>query len=766
MRRRRPRTRALRLSSAVIACLLSSGFLFAQQATADASAAGNNPSVAASASATTPPDGGAPSSTATHTDGGAEPSGTTAGEIVSTSSASPAIDSPSGSPADGPLQSTPSQTPTTPTTSPTPSTVPSTTRLRAAIDAFVFRLVGSIASAASPSAVEHGMSGINDSHFGAALRCRCTVAVALSVDGDSYAVAAPVRSRVAGTPSIATGATTTVAANKGQAAAGSTGDAVSVSLSESGSADAESGSGSVGGANVIGVAQSVQASTVHEHPAAALPLGDPLRQILASVPDAGASIASVVGSPPCAPSDCVPSGVVSVDVATVRDAAADGPTVGGVGSCWTADVAGSSSGNLPRCSIAVALAVRGTARAAISAVDAAPQAIPCNATTAGASTAISMAVRGSARALARSGRPFCSPKGVSDQTAATTLASSGSTGASLGVAATAAGTADSRSISGNSGRVQAKSDSPSGDVKDSSTATTGSTGDAVGIAIGKHGASAQVQSGNSGEADALCTGCAAALVQNSGSVVATASSGSTGTSYSLAVAGQHAIVHAASGDSGRSLAWSFDGTGRASPAHSASHSASQGGGGRVLVVGRSGNTGSTVIVGIDVSSQVDVWSTTGHSGFVLSQATWAPSGCRLEVRTLRAVCSGTQPSQVGHPGRSAGGGNGLLPPGVTVTLGDPLGVSLGLRAGAFTSPATPGSPDSISTGLKTRARHVDAHGLVSPILKAEPRPLAGEGRSLSRRDAHESFSILLILGLTLALGSGAFFARRMGRPNP
>ncbi|MGH8963141.1 MAG: hypothetical protein ACRDWT_18450 [Jatrophihabitantaceae bacterium] len=592
-----------------------------------------------------------------------------------------------------------------------PSTVPSTSSTQQAIDTFLSELVS---AARSTGAVLRADLPVD------AATCRCALSVAVSVGGDAYAVAQRGVSSTAG--------------SGGSGGAGSTGAATTVSVSGRGPASATSVSGDVGGeAGAPPTGSGGQPSEVTGGDGSDV-AGDVEGLVGTLLTANGAAAMAVDNGDVCAQGSC--ASAVDIQVAA---------------SSGCESVTGSP------CTLAVAVAIGGTAHAsAISAGGAnqAPAAAGCGSGSAGSARAISISVSGAARAAAtRGATPAC---------AQTTSpgARSGDTGAVLGVALAGDGASLSSATSGDSGSVLMPQGAQSGEP---SIALTGNTGAAVGIAIARHGAITLVHSGSSGVADSICTNCGGAAAPAGGTAIAVAASGDTGISYSLAIAGETASVRSASGGSGRSIAWTIQGApGTGNPS------------GKVVVKGRSGTTGDTVVVAVGLDSWVDVWTYTGQSGPVLSTGTWGVSGCTFVVATLTARCAGqVRPppgmpagSSSGGPGTTGGSGVSIGPPGSTGTVDSTPQqppATYDLPAAAYVRLSLGPAPSaSILVPLTAPTRDgvgLDNDGSGTP-LALSPTPVSD---TLPRTHSNLEPTVVLLIALAALLVAACLMARHRGR---
>jgi hypothetical protein len=500
--------------------------------------------------------------------------------------------------------------------------------------------------------------------------CRCTISVAISTSGDANAIANPYLP-----------GTQTSGAPTPTAVPGPTGFVNSVSISAQGDARAQATSGNVGGGNSD---VSRNASTAPGEILSAPHMGSAgiqlaVDQLSSELLTANGSVATTLDVAPCA-HDCttLKHGEVQVAVlpsCTIATCALQAP------NCWASDT--SAPGDAA-CTIAIAIAFRGEAhaRVAVAPGSASTSAAiaPCGSALAGGAVAAAIAESGDAHALASMGSaPSCAAAVPDAMHPASVYSASGATGNALGVSIAGSGVAASTAASGNSGPVNALG---AADTSGSNaSADTGATGDAIGIALAKLSATTQVQSGNSGRADTVCTGCSGASTPNGGDAVAVAASGDTGLSFSLAVAGLQASVQSNSGDSGDSVGFVMDGnssTNASAPTHNAPSSGTPG---TALVAGRSGQTGDTIVVAIGITSWVDVLGYTGHSGPVVSSATWGESGCATALEKASPACGGAprgsnQIAAADRSGISPGGavnsaaGKPLSPQAVTRALVD------------------------------------------------------------------------------------------------
>jgi hypothetical protein len=513
--------------------------------------------------------------------------------------------------------------------------MPSTTALRQAISAFLSGVVG----AALPGSVGSlaGQPALYDlSGDQTATQCRCTVALAISIGSSASAVAIPGAGPAAALP---TAHAASVGGDVSDAEiAGSTGNATSVSLSGNGPASATATAGNSGIPSGAGpsIGHRVSFGDVQLDAGAFATITTGFSSDLLTDVGPAASTLSLV---PCATLCGAPT-AASVDVeAYVPNGTTCAP--GSASAEW--------------CTIAIAISLGGHAHAVVASPATAAVA-DCSKGQVGRPTAIAIGVKGPASAVAHmgSGGGTCAtglaPLGT---TTAPVKASSGSTGDSLAIGIAQQGPAGANATSGNSGQVRAITDgSGNGLLASSATATTGNTGDAVGISIGKTAASALVRSGSSGRAAALCTRCSLA----GGNTIAEATSGRTGGSYSLAVAGKESFTNAVSGDSGDAASWAVHGTAETfltgqDTQPTPDSVVKTGDVGQVYVAGRSGDTGNVVATATDLLTWVSVLTHSGNAGPVISTAKWDADGCTLIFATFTMQCSATAaPEPVGGSG--------------------------------------------------------------------------------------------------------------------
>jgi len=489
--------------------------------------------------------------------------------------------------------------------------------------------------------------------------CDCSVAVAMSIGADAVAVADPGASGSALTGGSATGTAT------------------SLSVSGAGAATAQAQSGRPGGviassAAVLAPPTVLDANSA-DAPALEVDVHTLIGQLLSANTQStalGAAVLDAMGSAwtPGANSD---AHGVAVEVSFEAGGTPSGAS-GPADASWCGSVTGLDAAQW--CAVAISISFGATAHASVvGGPSAATPTAPTSTTSAlcsrpfgglaGGATAIAISTGGLAQATAQRG------SSESGTCAPISTASSGVTGNALSLALTEGGIAASVATSGDSGAVEATAPAGSG-----AAATSGATGDAVGIAIADLGAVSVVQSGNSGTASADCAGCNVAVSPLGGDAVAIAISGHTGTSYSLAVAGLQATVHALSGNSGNAVAVSTGGPAGAGAGAGTLVAGAPGGG---LVVGQSGDTGNTVAIAVGPSTWVAVTTKSGNAGSVTS------------------TVSRTQPSASPTTGASAAP---VAPPaGPAVTTPD-LSVgpsSIGVVSVVFGAQA--GSPEQTST---------------------------------------------------------------------
>lgn len=645
------------------------------------------------------------------------------------------------------------------TTVPTQAVLPSAELMRQAVNGLVLQEFGQVPSSAVDGATRSGL--LHDTAAAATANCHCTIALSVAFNGDAYALAQP-----NSLGSATAGAATTVAGPPADGVPGATGNATSVTFNFDGPASASAASGTVGGDAGSASTASAPGTTVSDYQQPAGLASGFVQVFGARLLAANATVATTLSMGTCGAA-CVGYGSASVEIATLPSCP-DGTVCTSVTtrsssapsgvSCWAADRSTRTPGG-PWCTIAIAVSMGGTAHAGVlspvsSAVPAGPAA--CSPGLAGGSAAVAIAAGGDARALSRMGAvPACtttpvigSGAGAALAPAAVTVVTSttpappsapsrtGSTGNALGLALSAHGASTSTTWSGNSGRIRAGSTAAAAGGS-TAGADTGSTGDAVGIAIARDGSSTLVHSGNSGEAAAVCTNCSGATTPNGGNAIAVSSSGDTGLSFSLAVAGLVASVRSESGDSGNSIAVAMDGV---EPGSGSTGNSSD----RALVAGRSGKTGDTVVVAIGLTTWIDMWTWTGRSGPVVSLATWGANGCTLVVATLSAQCpkAATVPPKL--PGTPADPGSpALVPTTATGSILDPQVVAAGLwrnapvtvssvgeteMAAGSTVPAT--QDRNVAAGADVQAVPVAVSAVRSPAPKSEGNQLAGLGTAM------------------------------------
>lgn len=416
--------------------------------------------------------------------------------------------------------------------------------------------------------------------------CQCSAAVALSFEGQSSASVAP-----AGASTPAAGI------------AGHTGDAVSVSVSAHGPATATATSGAAAGTDTASSPRISSRSAALLSPTP-LQLATAARSLVGHLVEANGG--TVFGTDPAS---ALPNGIidvlehVSVDVAL---------STGAGGTCGTGD----------RCAAAISVSLNGAAKATI---------LPPNhcAGAAGAVFAVAVSVQADANARARQGQGGgCATAAVRG---AALVAAAGDTGSVIGMSVAVDGSAVSAATSGDLGSSSSRlaGPAPSAGV----VALSGSSGDATGVAIGRHSASASVHSGRSGDATAICAKCADA---QDGS--ARAVSGDTGLSFSVAGAGLDATASARSGDTGTADATARGATVTVRDVQRAYHGDQ--------VDGQSGNTGDAIAEAVDLSTWVRVDTDSGATGLV-SSVILGPQATKSGPRGPRAG-STVAPSAPGH----------------------------------------------------------------------------------------------------------------------
>ena len=682
---RSARARVLRTLAAIVVAMIVSAMASLGVAQADApptdTAATSASTDTAAPAATTPADPGTSSSASTDvptssaSDTQPAPSSTdpsTTDSAGSTNGSASTTDSGSGTAAAGSTSSDGSGSTTpSPTSQPNASStvavtggdgtnvssltaasvLPSVALMRTAITGFAATLL---------DALPGGSAGALQNGDASTAVCRCTIALAVSAHGDAYAVA---------NPSLP-GAVDPNAPSP-TAVPGPTGFVNSVSISAHGDASSKAASGSVGAGGTSSSPQTHTAANeiVQSVSVDSTTIADAVDSFSEQMLTANGAVATTLAIAPCATS-CTGFTHGSVQIATLPSAGAQPE------DCWAADVSELGGAS---CTIAIAISFIGHAHASVvlaaGATASTAGAVPCGSALAGGATSTAIAAKGDAHALAAMGTsPACAaplPDAMHASVVPSATSASGPTGNALGVAVAGDGDASSTSASGNSGPVIANG-GPAGSDS-SATATSGATGDAVGIALAKLAATAQVHSGNSGRAATVCAGCSGATTPHGGDAVAVAASGDTGLSFSLAVAGLQASVQSNSGDSGDSVGLVMDGSsgsGTGSAGQTGDNGGTNGDPGSAYVAGRSGNTGDTVVVAIGMTSWVDVLGYTGHSGPVLSTATWGDSGCTFANDSLTPTCPGSSGPPAPGPGAPSGGAPGVAAP--DVPRGTPL----------------------------------------------------------------------------------------------
>ena len=756
---------------AVVLCLVTVSLFFLQAF--PASAAGTDTSgssTAADAPTSTTPPVTAPPPTASAPADTAPPTATSAADptAIPTSAAS-GTDSPAG---------LPSTSTTVPAGSPSSSGVaiitggqsdlpsvsnqpmPSIAAMRQAISTFLADVIGSALPQSVKSVVGQSVvTDIEGDH--SAVTCRCTVAVAISVGGPASAVAIPGLHDISGPMVAGPGSDAAVTGSSGNATSISvTGNGPASAMATSGNAGVPTG-GSSGGDSMPGTVQ------MHGVPLDTGQLAGASRNLASQLLSDNGAAAASLDVIACATLVCTTSPpVTSVDVAAY---------VPGGSTCASTDT------SAPWCTVAISISLNGHAHAVVPAIASlgTSPAGSCGG-VAGRPTAIAIGVNGPAQAIARMGASASSACSATDAPAtagglsllSAVKATSGSTGDALGIALAEQGAAGSTAMSGNAGVVRAVSDGTgAGALTNSAVATTGSTGDAVGISIGRHGASALVHSGNSGRAAALCTHCTLA----GGGTVADAESGHTGSSFSLAVAGQDSYANSLSGDSGDAAAWAVHGSGAVfltgQGTKSTPDSVVQSGDpGRVYVAGRSGDTGNVVATATDLLTWVSVLTQSGDAGAVVSTATWDANGCTLIFATFTMQCArSARPEPVFSSGTQI-----VRNPVVSTPK---LGVIV-VRTGSSTAPTT--APASVSnggsasgTGPGSAAFETGMH----PVTGTVPNVLGGARTRLVSDDVGRSvvstrtfgplyswWAVLALCVVAMLLVALIFIACRYGRP--
>lgn len=593
----------------------------------------------------------------------------------------------------------------------------SETALRQSVSAFVYKAIGWA-----------GSSGT----------CDCALAVSIASGADAYATASPTFSA------------------PHQVGVGRTGDAYSVSFSADGPASATAAAGAAGAGTQPRGSAVTPATFTPTQPLSTADIARGARQLVEELlADAGQSGSGL--DPARGLSTNQPDGLV-----------ASAPTVSvQVASSGGADLVCEAT---QACGIAVSISIGGRATASITTPSS------CGGSV-GTATAIAMAVKADARAVA--GRGVASACPVPAAAVRAVGAAVGNTGSVYGIALASAGPAISNAASGRSGAILAKADGsggavlPAGTVVDrtikTATATSGSTGDVAGIAIGDSGATSTARSGNSGHADAVCSSCATA----SGAVSA-AASGDTGSSFSLAGAGLHATANARSGSSGNADATVYGNAAglRGSGAH---------------VVSESGDTGNAIAEAVDLTTWVSVSTESGSAGAVssIARGAVATGGSGGTGGSGTTVVNPPTPSRhritIGRPTINSGAGHhpqgwtyswtgpathpAAAQPGTGSTV--PNGIT---SNGSISSSSKPGSgtqPSGSDGGA--RSSHVPTQ---SGAGTSPARQLAAtdstEGAVLAARAVSRSSNagwaaLVLVLGsfVILALASAR---RRRGRP--
>jgi hypothetical protein len=615
--------------------------------------------------------------------------------------------------------------------------------MRQAITTFVTTLLMDLGDTAAP-ALHAGMSPVGV--------CRCTIAVSVAVHGNAYAVANPSLPGTAGTGAV------------GNATPGPTGFVNTVSITANGAAEARSTSGTVGAGDTTPAVDTATASNeiVVDRSMHSGVVSAAVNQLSGQMLTANGAVATTLDIVPCL-TGCTTMSHGAVEIAMLPECpGATTCTAANAPDCWASDV---SAHGGTWCTIAIAISFSGSAHAGVvvatnpTAVSTVP-AVECGAALAGGSTAAAIATYGDAHATAvMGGSPACAAPvpDLMHPAAPSATSASGATGNALGVAIAGSGVANAMSASGNSGPVIAEGGDASG--ASTTTATTGDTGDAIGIALAKLSAVTQVHSGNSGRAATVCAGCSGATTPNGGDAIAIAASGNTGLSFSLAVAGLQASVNSSSGNSGDSVGIVMDGAIPGVDGRTDATGATTGSPGQVVVSGRSGNTGDTVVVAIGITSWVDVLGYTGTSGPVASTATWGDTGgCSVSFETLKTICPNQQaPGQQARPASAAvafrntplaPAGTALPPPAVAAALvnNKPIQVTT-LTATKRSGPDTVRSARDNSTVVTGGEFGVPA-AEVSQVVKTAP----------------SSWSLPAQIGIAAVVLSLIVMACRYGRP--
>ncbi|MGN6334088.1 MAG: hypothetical protein ACTHOD_20940, partial [Motilibacteraceae bacterium] len=337
----------------------------------------------------------------------------------------------------------------------------------------------------------------------------------------------------------------------------------------------------------------------------------------------------------------------------------------------------------------IAVALHGTAAASVQPPAAASVGSGSDAGLPGMAAAVAVTGQGAASASSRTGdqgghvgAAAAGPVAV-DGAGSTASARSGSSGTSLAVALTVAGSAATSARSGDTGEATSSVSGPpatgvvsagtalpgAGGTADANAAT-GDTGDALSWTRGATGAQSDAATGSTGDAAAAATtgrggtdwtdgtvpgGDPLAVGGTGGGAVAEAATGSTGSSLSLVVSAGSAVASSSSGDTGSAQAIASGGAGGDVQVAVGGLPVATGDGGSARASGGSGSTGDAVSVLVTPALYGEARARSGSAGGAVMTAQGGDAGCAASGVRLDRACAATPP---GSSGDSAGASSG------------------------------------------------------------------------------------------------------------
>lgn len=604
-----------------------------------------------------------------------------------------------------------------------------------------------VASPAAAALVERALSAYVDAVVRAAVvdvegevaACFCALAVSVSLDGPTNAVAA--LGRVSGS------AATAASGDGWVARSGRSGNATALSVTGSGSATSSAASGSTGAVGATGPGADARSTGVRSR-ATTIDVEHVTSALRALVRDLGDEMGAVAGTDTTAHVAgllaAARSGAAASEPVTVEVAAWDRSGESASDSIRCPAYDGSST--VPSCALAIAVTGGSGAQATVlpPRLSSATTASNAGVGAPGMATAISVAVSGTAVSSARTGDAGVRvPHGAPPESMTTSTvpsqssssAQSGDSGSSTAVALTVQGASATSARSGDTGSAlssvvpaaprlpdtSAGAASAGAGGSATSTARSGDSGSSLAISNGGNGAVGQSRSGDTGDAAALAADGRSGrdwsedLAGDSGRVVgghggdgrATATTGHSGATLSLVISGGSAVAAATSGTTGASVADSVGGAGGDTHTTGSGVDVVQtGDGGSATGSGRSGDTGAAISVLVTPYDGAAT-SRSGSSGGTSAYARGGGAGC---------ASSGIDPDRACRPVESP-----------LTEEPAPGAVTVDAPAGATSAPAGDERPATAS-------------GSSGAQFVAPPPAPDGAGRPVARVEAHSEGS--------------------------